>query len=108
MTRAVLHHHHAVRQQPRDREVVGHDDRRQAEIGDQPAQQVEQPRLHRDVEAAGRLVHEHQARRGDEVAGDLQALAHAAGKGARLVVDAVGVDLDAVEPVDARWRGCWP
>ena len=51
---------------------------------DQPAQEVEQARLHRDVEAAGRLVHEHQARAGDEIAGDLQALAHAAGEGARL------------------------
>ena len=74
----------------------------EAEIGDQAAQQVEQARLHRDVEAAGRLVHEDQARPGDEVAGDLQALAHAAGEGARLVVDAVGVDLDAAEPVERR------
>ena len=42
---------------------------------DQAAQQVEDARLHRDVEAAGRLVHEHQPGLADEVAGDLQALA---------------------------------
>ena len=41
-----------------------------------------------------RLVHEDQPRMGDEVAGDLQALAHAAGKALRRLVDAVGFDLD--------------
>ena len=56
--------------------------------------QVEQARLHRDVEAAGRFVHEDQARARDQVAGDLQPLLHAAGEGARQVVDAVGIDLD--------------
>ncbi len=71
-----------------------------AQIGDQAAQQVEQARLHRDVEPAGRLVHEDQPRPGDEVAGDLQALLHAAGKGARLIVDPVGLDLDPAEPVE--------
>ena len=60
----------------------------EAELGDEAAQQVEQARLHRDVEAAGRLVHEDEPRLGDEVARDLQALAHAAGIGARRVVDA--------------------
>ena len=64
------------------------------------AQEVEQPRLYRYIEAAGRLVHEHQARPGDEIAGDLQALTHAAREGARLVVDAIGFDLDPPEPVD--------
>ncbi len=49
-----------------------------------PRKQIEQARLHRHVEAAGRLVHEDQPRPGDEVAGDLQALVHAAGKGAGL------------------------
>ena len=60
-------------------------------LGDEAAQQVEQARLHRNVEAAGRLVHEHQSRTGHQIAGDLQALAHAAGIGARLVVDAVAL-----------------
>ena len=59
---AALHHHDAMRQQPCDSEIVGDDHGREPELGDQPAQQVEQPRLHRHVEAAGRLVHEDQAR----------------------------------------------
>jgi hypothetical protein len=45
-----------------------------------PRKQIEQPRLHRDIETAGRLVHEDQPRIGDQVAGDLQPLPHAAGE----------------------------
>jgi hypothetical protein len=37
---------------------------------------------------------------GDQIARDLQPLAHAAGEGARLVVDPVLIDLDPAEPVD--------
>jgi len=57
-----------------------------------------QARLHRDVQPRGRLVHEHQARPGHQVACNLQALAHAARKGPRCVVDADGVDLDPLQP----------
>jgi hypothetical protein len=64
-----------------------------------PRKQVEQPRLHRDIETAGRLVHEDEPRPGDEIARDLQPLAHAARKGARLVVDPVFIDFDPAEPV---------
>ena len=99
---AVLHHHHAVRQKPGNREVVRDDDRRKAEVLHEATQQVEQTCLHRDVEAAGRLVHEDEARGRHQIARDLQALAHAAGKGARLVVDAVETDLDPAEPVARR------
>jgi hypothetical protein len=91
-----------VGEKTRHGKVVRDDDRRKAEVLHEPAQEIEQAGLDRDVEAAGRLVHEDEARRGDEVAGDLQALAHAAGEGARLVVDAVGADLDAAEPVARR------
>ena len=89
-----------MRQQARHGEIVRHDDRREPEVGDEPAQQIEQPRLHRNVEPAGRLVHEDEPRIGDQVARDLQALAHAAGEGARLIVDAVLGDLDAPQPLD--------
>ena len=82
-----------------NREIVRHDHDREPEIGDEATQQIEHARLDRDVEAAGRLVHEDKARMGHEIAGDLQALAHAARKRGRLVVDAVLVDLDAAEPV---------
>ncbi len=61
----------------------------QAELGHERPQQVEEPRLHRDVEAAGGLVHEHEPRPRHQVARDLQPLLHAAGEGLRQVVDAV-------------------
>ncbi len=62
--------------------------------------QVEKTRLDGDVEPAGRLVHEHQARPRHQIARDLQALAHAARKGGRRIVDAVGGDLDAPQPFE--------
>ncbi len=78
---------------------MGHHDGGKPQVRDQPAQQVEKPRLHGHVETAGRLVHEHETRTGDQVARDLETLAHAAGKRARLIVDAVFLDLDALQPV---------
>ncbi|ENN84500.1 hypothetical protein RHSP_72583 [Rhizobium freirei PRF 81] len=99
---SVLHHHHAVRQEAGNGEVVRDDDRRKAEIVDEAANEVEQAGLHGNVETAGRLVHEDKAGAGHQIAGDLQALAHAAGEGARLIVDAVGVDFHPLQPVDGR------
>ncbi|KJR29145.1 hypothetical protein UF31_20855, partial [Vibrio parahaemolyticus] len=93
------HDHQAVGEQARHRQVVGDDHHRQVQLAHQAAQQVEQARLHRHVEAAGGVVHEHQARRRDQVAGDLQALLHAAGKGSRQVVDAQRIDLHLFQPV---------
>ena len=49
-----------------------------APVALQNAQQIEQLCLHRDIEPAGRLVHEDEARLGHQNAGDLQALLHAA------------------------------
>ena len=46
--------------------------------------------MNRNVETAGRLVHEHEARRGHEIAGDLQSLAHSPGIGPGSVVEPVG------------------
>ena len=37
----VLHHHHAVRQQPRDCEIMGDDDNGETEIIDEAADQIE-------------------------------------------------------------------
>ena len=97
---AALHHHDAVRQQAGHGEVVGDQHHGDVQPRDQRADQVEQARLHRDVEPAGRLVHEHQARMGHQGAGDLQALQHAARESARHVVDAGGIDLHLGQPVD--------
>ena len=68
---AVLHHHQPVRQQPHDSQIVGHDNCRQPHVAHQPAQQVQQTRLHADIKATRRFVHEHQSRAGHEVTGDL-------------------------------------
>src|SRR3546814_5197762 len=75
---AVLHHHQAVGQQARDRQIVGDDDGGEPKLAHQAAQQVEEAGLDGNVEAAGRLVHEYEARLGHQVARDLQALLHAA------------------------------
>ena len=99
---AALHHHHAMRQQPRDREVMGDDNGGKPEFADEVAHEIEQPRLHRHVEPAGRLVHEHQPRCSDQIARDLQPLPHAARIGLWRIVDAADVDLDALQP---RGRG---
>ena len=79
-----------------------HDDRRKPHLAHQPAQQVQKPRLHADIQPAGRFVHEHQPRPGHQVARDLQPLLHAARKGRRAVVDPVGGDLDPAQPVGRR------
>ena len=65
---AILHHHHPVREQPGNRQIVGDDDGRKPEIAHQSAQQIEQTGLHRHVEAACRLIHEHKPGIGDEKA----------------------------------------
>ena len=69
--------------------------------------EIEQARLHRHVEpTVGSSMN---TSRGpvDQIAGDLQPLPHAAGEGARLVVDAVVGDFDAAQPVD-RVSRIWP
>ncbi len=99
-----LHHDHALRQEARDGEVVGDENDGQAEIGDEGAQEIEHARLDGDIETAGRLVHEDQPRPGDEVARDLQALAHAAREGDRLIVDPLGGDLHRPSQSIAVWR----
>src|ERR1700733_9467657 len=75
------------------------DDDGDTELMDEAAQEVEKPRLDRDIEAACRLVHEDQARLGHQIPSDLQALLHAAGKGAWLVIGASKVDFNLGKPV---------
>ena len=68
----------------------------------QAAQQVEQASLYRDVQPAGRFIHKHQLWLGDQIAGDLQTLLHAAGEGGRQVVDARGGNFNLFQPVLRR------
>ena len=97
---AALHHHDAPGEQPCDGDVMGDERHGDAQPGDQGADEVEQPRLDGHVEPAGRLVHEHEARVGDEGAGDLQTLQHAAGELAGLCVQPVIGDFDLAQPVE--------
>jgi hypothetical protein len=96
---ARFHHHQPVRQKPHNGEVVGDDDRRQAHVADETAQQVKKAGLDRHVKAAGGFVHKDKTGPGNEVAGDLQALLHPAGEGCGAVINAFCVDLDSFQPV---------
>ena len=89
-------------QKPRHGEVMRNDDRRETEVGNEAAQEIEKPRLDGHVQPTGRLVHEDEARTGDKIACDLQALTHAAREGTRRVVNSVFSDLDPTQPVDGR------
>ena len=75
---AEVHHHHAVGDVADDVEVVGDEDVGEAELALQVLEQVEDLRLHRDVERRDRLVADDQLRVDGERAGDADALALAA------------------------------
>ena len=78
---------------------MGHNHHRQVQLHDQAAQQIEQARLHRYVQPAGGLIHKHQPRLRHQIAGDLQALLHPAGKGGGQVVNARRRDLHLLQPL---------
>ncbi len=73
----------------------------QAALGPQPAQEVENLGLDRDVEGRGRLVEEEDARLEDQGAGDGDALALAARELVRVAVAEGGPEADlGQEPLD--------
>ncbi len=84
-------------------EVVGDQDDRHAGLLLQVAQQVEDLRLHGDVERRGRLVGDQQVGLAGQRHGDHHALAHAAGHLVRVFVEAAGGGRDA-HPVQRRDR----
>ena len=77
---ATLHHQQTICQQPGDPEVMRDDHRGKTQVVDKRTKQVEQPGLHRYVEAARRFVKEDEPWPGGERAGNLQPLLHPAGK----------------------------
>ena len=86
---ASLHHEHAVRQPGDHAEIVGdQDDRRVEARACRPSQQIEDLRLHRDVERGGRLVGDQQLRAAAAGHRDHHALAHAARELVRIAVEA--------------------
>ena len=93
---AEVHHRDAVAHVAHDREVVGDEDQRQAEVALEVAQQVEDLRLDRHVERGDRLVGDDQLRLERERARDADALALAAGELVRVAVVVLGVEPDRV------------
>jgi hypothetical protein len=74
------------------------DDDRKSKVVDQPPHQIEQPRLYRNIETAGRLIHEHKPRLGHKITRDLKPLPHPARVCLRRVVDPVGRNLYPLQP----------
>ena len=88
-------------------EVVGDDDDRGAELLLQVGHQVEDLRLHGDIQGGGRLIGDQQLGVAAQRHGDHGTLAHAAGELMRVVVDAglrVG-DADPVQQLDRVFFG---
>src|SRR5581483_1991656 len=94
---AEVHDHHAIRDVPHDVQVVGDEDVGEAELALQVLQQVEDLRLHGDVERGHRLVADDQLRVDRERARDADALALAAGELVREPVEVLGVQADDLE-----------
>ena len=94
---AEVHHQHAVGDVADDVEVVRDEDVGQAEVALQVLEQVQDLRLHRDVERRDGLVADDQLRIDGERAGDADALALAAGELVREAVVVLRVEADDLE-----------
>ena len=94
---AEIHHGHLARDMLDHREVVADEDVGQPEIAPQVGEQIEDLRLHRHIERAGRLVADHDARFEHQRARDRGALALPAGKLRRHALAHPGRKPDAFE-----------
>lgn len=88
--RPSVHDGDTVRQFQQQRQVVGDEDDREAQLAPQPEHLREDLALHHDVDSRCRLVHHHQLGPAGQGQGDGGTLAHAAGQLVRMVADAVG------------------
>ncbi|MCY1310312.1 hypothetical protein D9M70_604900 [compost metagenome] len=104
---AVLHHCHPVTEIGDDAEIVCHDQHCHAGIALDVAQQIENFRLHRDVQRRGRLVGNQEIGITRDRTGDQHPLRHAAG-------DLVGIGIenplrlgqtDALEKIERQRLG---
>ena len=91
---AEVHHHHVVGDVADHRQVVRDEDVGQPELVLQVLQQVEDLRLHRQVERRDRLVEHQQHRMHHDGAGDRDALALAAREHVRIAVEVLGLQPD--------------
>src|SRR4051812_44525549 len=96
---AEVHHRDAVADVPHDAEVVGDEDDRQAELGLQLLEQVDDLRLDRDVERGDRLVGDDELRLQRDRARHADALALAAGELVREAVVVLRVEPHGVHEV---------
>ena len=96
---AEVHHRDAVGDVVDDREVVGDEDVGQTELLAQLLHQVDDLRLHRDVQGAHRFVRDDERGVRRERAGDADALALTAGELVRITRGVLGLEADAVEEV---------
>ena len=104
---SVLHHDHVVGDAPDNVEVVGDEQHRHAELGLQVFEQLEDLRLHGDVERRRRLVGDQEIGAVGERHGDHHALALTARKLVRIGAEPLsGVgDADLGQKLDdSRWR----
>ena len=92
---AEIHHRHFVADVLDDRQVVADEHQGQAEVAAEVGQQVQDLRLDRDVERAGRLVADHDAGAHHQGTGDGHALALAARELGRQALALFGGETDA-------------
>ena len=88
-------------------QVVGDEQAGEAELGLQPADQVEHRGLHGHVERGRRLVGHQQRRAGRQRPGQADPLSLPAGELVRVATPDLGAQADLVEQlIDPRWPGC--
>jgi hypothetical protein len=85
---ALVHDGHAVAALGHDPQIVGDQQHREAEVGAQPFEQLEDLRLEGDVEGGRRLVGQQEVGTGSEGDGDADPLALASRELVRIVVEA--------------------
>ena len=94
---AEVHHHHPVGDVPHDVEVVRDEDVGQAELPLEVLEEIEDLRLHGDVERRDRLVAEDELRVHRERARDADPLPLAARELVREAIEVLGVEADDLE-----------
>ena len=96
---AGAHHRDPVGHVVDDRQIVRDEEVGQAEILLQVLEQVQDLRLHRDVERRHRLVADEQFRTECQGSRDADALALAAGKAVRIAIEKARVEADCLHQV---------
>ena len=95
--RTTLHHRHAIAQGADDAQIVTDEDQRHAELAAEPAQECQNLRLARDVQARGDLVGDDQRRLQGDGPGDADPLPLPAGELMRKALQKVLGQPDARE-----------